>query len=550
MGPGADPAAVADGVGSGPPLPPGRFASLRAEFREEGARGALVAFFSTIVVFGLILGLVLRSEAWPQVRDQFLNPEDFRASFPDVLSGFWLDLKLFVVAQAVILVFAMLVAVIRNLRGPAFFPLRFLSVLYIDLFRGIPLLLVILLLGFGVPALQLDGVPTDPLFWGVTALVLSYSAYTAEVYRSGIESVHESQRSAAAGPGPHPVAGPALRRAPPGGAQRHPGVAQRLGLPPEGRRAGQRARHPGGRPAGRDLRLPHVQLHLVCGGHRSLPAGQRAGGPLRGLVHGPGPPAPEPDDRVSTPPGTARLEVRDLRKSFGPKAVLDGIDLSVAEHEVVALIGPSGCGKSTLLRCVDLLERIDGGTIHLDGELVSGHGANANAVRQRIGIVFQSFNLFPHMTVLANVTLAPRRVHGLGRQDAEAQAREVLDRLGLADKVDDYPDRLSGGQQQRAAIARALVTGPELLLLDEVTSALDPELVGEVLAVIRDLAVGGMTMVLATHEMGFARDVAHRVAFLHEGRVLEEGPPATLFKQPRHERTRQFLKRVTDAGRL
>ena len=253
---------------------------------------------------------------------------------------------------------------------------------------------------------------------------------------------------------------------------------------------------------------------------------------------------------TSTPARAARLEVRSLTKAFGPKLVLDGIDLSVKEHEVVALIGPSGCGKSTLLRCIDLLERIDGGSIWLNGEAVSTPGVNANDVRKRIGIVFQSFNLFPHLNVLDNVTLAPRRVHGIGRREAESQAREVLERLGLAEKVDDYPDRLSGGQQQRAAIARALVNGPELLLLDEVTSALDPELVGEVLAVIRDLAGEGMTMVLATHEMGFARDVAHRVAFLHEGRVLEQGPPATLFTEPRQPRTRQFLERVIDAGRL
>jgi polar amino acid transport system ATP-binding protein len=253
---------------------------------------------------------------------------------------------------------------------------------------------------------------------------------------------------------------------------------------------------------------------------------------------------------MSAEGAAGRLEVRGLKKAFGTKVVLDGLDLSVAEHEVVALIGPSGCGKSTLLRCIDLLERIDGGSIWLNGEAVTGVGVNANSVRKRIGIVFQAFNLFPHLTVLDNVTLAPRRVHGIAKRAADEQARDVLNRLGLGEKVDDYPDRLSGGQQQRAAIARALVTGPELLLLDEVTSALDPELVGEVLAVIRDLAVSGMTMVLATHEMGFARDVAHRVAFLHEGRVLEEGPPATLFAEPREERTRQFLKRVTDAGRL
>jgi polar amino acid transport system ATP-binding protein len=255
-------------------------------------------------------------------------------------------------------------------------------------------------------------------------------------------------------------------------------------------------------------------------------------------------------DLVNDHTGSGRLSVRGVRKSFGSKVVLDGIDLDVAPHEVVALIGPSGCGKSTLLRCIDLLERLDAGTITLDGEVVSGPGVNPNDVRKRIGIVFQSFNLFPHLTVLDNVTLAPRRVHGVARRAAEEQAREVLTRLGLGEKIDDYPDRCSGGQQQRAAIARALVTGPELLLLDEVTSALDPELVGEVLAVIRDLAEGGMTMVLATHEMGFARDVAHRVAFLHEGRVLEAGPPAELFTNAGHERTRQFLQRVNDAGRL
>ena len=245
-----------------------------------------------------------------------------------------------------------------------------------------------------------------------------------------------------------------------------------------------------------------------------------------------------------------RLEVDGLHKAFGQKVVLHGIDLTVAEHEVVALIGPSGCGKSTLLRCLDLLEKVDGGTIRLDGELVTGPGVRANEVRKRIGIVFQSFNLFPHLSVLDNVTLAPRRVHGVRRREAEDRARETLTRLGLGEKVDDYPDRLSGGQQQRAAIARALVTDPRLLLLDEITSALDPELVGEVLAVIRGLADRGMTIVMATHEMGFAREVAHNVAFMHEGRVLEQGPPAELFTEPREERTRQFLQRVIDAGRL
>jgi polar amino acid transport system ATP-binding protein len=245
-----------------------------------------------------------------------------------------------------------------------------------------------------------------------------------------------------------------------------------------------------------------------------------------------------------------KLSLRDVRKSFGWVSVLNGVSLDVAEHEVVCLIGSSGSGKSTLLRCINLLETIDGGHIQLDGQVISARGVNANDVRRRIGIVFQSFNLFRHMTLLDNVTLAPRRVHKIPRTRAEARALELLARFGLADKAREYPDRLSGGQQQRGAIVRALIGDPELLLLDEITSALDPELVGEVLGVIRELAAGGMTMVLATHEMGFARDVATTVAFLDGGRVLESGPPSTLFTNPEHERTRRFLTRVIEAGRL
>ena len=249
-------------------------------------------------------------------------------------------------------------------------------------------------------------------------------------------------------------------------------------------------------------------------------------------------------------PDRHKLVLEGVHKSFGTKEVLRGVDLVVDDHEVVCLIGPSGCGKSTLLRTINLLERIDRGRILLDGEEITGPGVNANGVRRRVGIVFQSFNLFPHLSVLDNITLAPRRVHGVRRAAAEAQARELLDRFGLGDKADEYPDRISGGQQQRAAIVRALVNEPELLLLDEVTSALDPELVGEVLGVIRNLAGRGMTMVLATHEMGFARDVANRVCFLDRGRVLESGPPARLFTEPQEERTREFLARVIEAGRL
>jgi polar amino acid transport system ATP-binding protein len=244
------------------------------------------------------------------------------------------------------------------------------------------------------------------------------------------------------------------------------------------------------------------------------------------------------------------LRVENLHKSFGQVEVLRGIDLEVAVHEVVALIGASGSGKSTFLRCVDLLEPIDSGRIVVSGQDVSAQGVDLNKVRQRIGIVFQAFNLFPHMTVLRNVTLAPRKVLGTPKDRAEADARDLLVRFGLADKQDEYPDRLSGGQQQRAAIVRALAMKPDLLLLDEVTSALDPELVGEVLHVIRELAEGGMTMVIATHEMAFARDIAHRVCFLHDGAILEEGPPAQILSAPREERTKRFLQRFTEAGRL
>jgi polar amino acid transport system ATP-binding protein len=244
------------------------------------------------------------------------------------------------------------------------------------------------------------------------------------------------------------------------------------------------------------------------------------------------------------------LSCDGVRKTFGTSVVLDNLSLEVGEHEVVALIGASGSGKSTLLRCVNLLTEIDDGTITLDGEDITDPRADPDRVRQKIGLVFQSYNLFPHMTVLDNITLAPTRVHKRSSAEAEAQAMDWLSRVGLADKAGSYPDRLSGGQQQRVAIVRALVNSPRLLLLDEVTSALDPELVGEVLTMIRDLKSDGMTMVLATHEMGFARQVADRVAFLDAGRVLEQGPPGQVLGDPVEARTRQFLARIIEAGRL
>ena len=244
------------------------------------------------------------------------------------------------------------------------------------------------------------------------------------------------------------------------------------------------------------------------------------------------------------------VAIKGLRKSFGKLEVLKGIDLDVAEHEVVCLIGASGSGKSTLLRCVNLLEPVDAGRIVVGGDEITARGVDVNALRRRIGIVFQAYNLFPHMSVLRNVTLGPQKALGLSRRQAENLADELLGRFGLADKRDDYPDRLSGGQQQRVAIVRALAMQPDVMLLDEVTSALDPELVAEVLNVIRELAAGGMTMLIATHEMGFARDIASRVCFLDAGVILEQGSPAQIFSSPQEPRTRQFLDRIIEAGRL
>ena len=247
---------------------------------------------------------------------------------------------------------------------------------------------------------------------------------------------------------------------------------------------------------------------------------------------------------------TQAILIDGVRKRFGEVEVLRGVNLAVEEHEVICLIGASGSGKSTLLRCINLLEPIDSGRIVVHGKDIRAAGVNQNAIRRQVGIVFQSFNLFPHMTVLRNITLAPTEVLSISRAQAEAAARELLKRFDLEDKVGEYPDRLSGGQQQRVAIMRALAMKPDIMLLDEVTSALDPELVAEVLDVIRELAAAGMTMLIATHEMGFAKDIASRVCFLDDGVILEEGPPAQIFSDPHQERTKQFLQRIIAAGRM
>jgi polar amino acid transport system ATP-binding protein len=244
------------------------------------------------------------------------------------------------------------------------------------------------------------------------------------------------------------------------------------------------------------------------------------------------------------------VSLERVTKRFDELVVLQGIDLAVDLHQVVCLIGASGSGKSTLLRCVNLLESVDEGTIVVDGETITNGNIDVNALRRKIGIVFQAFNLFPHMTVMENITLAPKKTRGFSKAEARALARDLLGRIGLLDKADEYPDRLSGGQQQRVAIARALAMSPKLMLLDEITSALDPQLVSEVLNLVRELAITGMTMIIATHEMSFAREVADKVCFLDAGVILEEGAPEQIFSAPQEERTREFLARIIEAGRL
>ena len=249
-------------------------------------------------------------------------------------------------------------------------------------------------------------------------------------------------------------------------------------------------------------------------------------------------------------PGPAFVDVDHVTKRFDENTVLNEVSLKVQEHEVVCLIGASGSGKSTLLRCINLLEKVEAGTIVVDNQTVTEGKVDVNALRRKIGIVFQSFNLFPHLTVLQNVTLAPRRIKGLSKKQANDRGYELLERIGLRDKAEAFPDRLSGGQQQRVAIVRALAMDPKLMLLDEITSALDPQLVSEVLQLVRDLSEMGMTMIIATHEMSFAREVSNKIAFLDAGQILEEGPPSQIFGDPREPRTRQFLARVLEAGRM
>jgi polar amino acid transport system ATP-binding protein len=424
--------------------------------------------------------------------------------------------------------------------------LRAFAIVYADLARGVPTILVIALLGFGAPALQLTGVPTSRVFWAGVGLILIYSGYVAEVYRAGIESVHPSQEAAARSLGlsrfqalRRVILPQAIRRVIPPLLNDFIGLQKDTALVASWR---DRRLQPGADRLGRDLHL------------RGLPGRGRA---VRG-DHDPARPLHRLADRArpQAPPGRRRIRVmsslklENVHKSFGEHEVLRGIDLDVAEHEGRVPDRRVRLGEvdAAPLREPARAARRGPHLARRRGD--HRRGVDVNAVRRRIGIVFQAYNLFPHMTVLRNVTLSPRDVLKLSRAEAEGRALELLRRFGLESRRDEYPDRLSGGQQQRVAIVRALAMRPELMLLDEVTSALDPELVAEVLNVIRELAEGGMTMVIATHEMSFARDIANRVCFLEDGLILEEGSPNEIFSSPKEPRTQQFLERIIEAGRL
>ncbi len=526
--------------------------SRRADYdRRQRIQGRILAGISTAAVIGLIIVIVPQLSGWPRVRETFFDGDAFTEAFPLVLRAFLLDLRIFFVCAPLIVIFGMAIALARSVRSPILFPLRLGATLYVDIVRGVPILLWLFLIGFGGAGLiNRRSVGFGPievgtlLFLGGLALVIVYSAYVAEVFRAGIESVHESQRSAARSLGlttwqanRYVVLPQAVRRV-------VPPAHERLHQPPEGRRPGVGAGAGRGAPSSRRAPGPPVQLHAVRGRGDPVPVHLDPAHPHGRLPARQGAPG---DERYGS---AMKLQIREVVKRFGPRTVLDHLSLDVEPSQVICLIGASGSGKSTLLRCINLLEPIDDGVILLDGDDISEPGRDPDPIRRRIGLVFQSFNLFPHMTVAENISLAPRKVLGHDKARAHAETMALLEQLSLADKANEYPDRLSGGQQQRVAIARSLAMQPDVMLLDEITSALDPELVGEVLDVVRELKREGMTMLFATHEMGFAREIADQMCFLHEGRILEQAPPDQLLGQPSHDRTRQFLQRVTEAGRM
>ena len=494
----------------------------------------LIAAASTVAVILALVLLVPLAPGWQAVRRAFFNGEVFAKTFPGLLNAFLLDVAIFAWCAPLIALLALLLAILRDLRAPAFTPLRLAAILFIDVFRGLPVILVIYLIGFGIPGLGLPRPWNSPYIWGSLSLILVYAAYTAEVIRSGIESIHLSQRNAALSLGLSEgdtmrfvILPQAIRRVIPANMNLFIALQKDVAL--------LELHRPGGDlPPGRCLQIAHGQFHALRRRRADLSGHHHPRHPLCRL-----PDEPRPAATLMT-----QLALEDIRKAFGANHVLNGIDLNVAQGEMICLIGASGSGKSTLLKAINLLEPIDDGRILLDGRDISEPGLDPQPIRQRIGMVFQSFNLFPHMTALENALLAPARIRKRPRKDLLPDIEALFERFGLADRMTHYPDQLSGGQQQRTAIVRALAMQPEIMLFDEITSALDPELVGEVLDVLRSLRGEGMTMILATHEMGFARELADKVCFLDGGRILEQGPPDALFGQPQHARTRAFLSRV------
>ena len=530
------------GVGPGATTARDRRLEREAVRRQRARRGATIAAVSTIVVLGGLTALIVTSPGWDEVQRTFFSPEDFAEVFPDVLKAFWLDIRVFMVVEVVVLVLGLVVAIARLAKAPALFPVRMLAVVYTDVFRGVPTILLIYLIGFGIPALDLEGLPTEPVVLGGIALALSYGAYVAEVYRAGLRSIHPGQREAGLSIGltesqamRHVVLPQAVRRV-------GPPLAQRLHRAPEGRGADLGPGRCGrGFPRRPDRGAVDLQLHAPSRRRAPLPLHHDPDGPAPRLVGLPG-----EGPRMSAPV----IEIRGVTKAFGELEVLKGVDLEVAEHEAVALIGASGLGQID----APSLHRSPRGhrrRRHLSGRRRDHRplGRHGRACRRKLGVVFQAYNLFPHLNVLDNVTLGLVRAGDTNREEAEAQALKVLARFGLEGRERERPDNLSGGQQQRVAIARAFAARPRAMLLDEVTSALDPELVGEVLRAVRDLRSEGVTMLLATHEMGFAKEVADRVGFLHEGRLLEIGPPAQLLEDPQEPETKKFLRRLLEAGR-
>ena len=518
-------------------LVPARRAAAAGREEAHIAMGYAVA---AMIVAGLLL-LAFASNAG--ITQTFFTASAWRQSFPQMIRAFWTNIWVALVAQVLVLLFGLLLAVMRMLPGRAGAPLRLIALVYCDIFRAVPAIVTILLIVFGLPLALPTTAHWQTAWLGVIALTLTYSAYVAEVYRAGLSSIHPSQSAAARSLGlSHAqtlrtvLIPQAVRRVIPPllndfiSLQKDTallfaaGILEVLGTASLWE--------------SKLFNLAPVTLAAFVLHRHHHPAGA-----LHRLPHR----ARRPTARTTLMPF---LEIKDVHKAYGLHEVLKGVSLNVERHEVVCLIGASGSGKSTLLRCVNALEEISAGEICIDGDTVSGAGVDLNVLRRDVGIVFQSYNLFPHMSVLENITLAPTRVGQQSKKDARERAMMLLESVNMAEKARAYPDALSGGQQQRVAIVRALAMQPRVLLLDEITAALDPELVGEVLEIVRQLAEAGLTMLLATHEMGFARDVASQVCFLDAGCILERGRPQDIFENPREPRTQQFLSRVVQAGRL